>query len=456
MDFAQEDFAEKLALTRDRTAELGAAPLASGLLQQMQQELSTSLEELQVAEEEMRAQNDALAQALGRLEVERQRYLDLFEWAPDGYLVTDLHGTIREANQAAARLLSVAARYLTGKPLASYIAPEETRAFRGRLSEAGTAGVQNWEGQEWEITLRPRHGEPFPAALTVGVTRDSQGCPLNLRWLARDISARKQAEAAREKLQADLLRERHITESLQRSLLPDTSEDQFPALSVATFYETALDEAKVGGDFYDVFTVDGGKIALVVGDVSGKGLSAAARTAEIKYTLRAFLRETERPDRALADLNGYLCDARNRHDWEEDLFVVLSLAVIDPASGVAEMCVAGAEPILMLHPHDSPEAVETRGLLVGIAPGAVYTQIERRLTPGETLLMATNGITEARRGTQHFLGIEGLKALAYEAQERHTLHGLGEAILEGARAFAGGSLHDDACVLLAHLNYRGI
>ena len=366
-------------------------------------------------------------------------------------MVTDLDGKIHEANRAAVALLGVSARYLTGKPFASYVVDHERRAFRGRLIEAQKPGVQDWEGTEWELTLRPRHAEPFPAALTVGVTRDARGRPLSLRWLVRDISARKQAETARERLQADLQRERHIAETLQRSLLPDTPEDRFSELSVATFYAAALDEAKVGGDFYDVFSLDGGKIALIVGDVSGKGLAAAAHTAEIKYTLRAFLREEEHPDRALTRLNEYLCDARNRHDWEADVFVVLALAVIDPESGAMEVCVAGAEPLLILRPDGSPETLETRGLLVGIQPDVAYTQIERRLTPGDTLLMTTDGITEARTGNR-FLGIEGLKALACHARERNTLQGVGEAILEGARAFADGALRDDACVLLARLN----
>lgn len=443
-----------------------------GLLFSAYQELQVSLEELQVAEEEMRQQNEQLSLAQESITTERHRYQELFEFAPNAYLVTDLHGTIREANQAAAMMLGVSTQYLTGKPLTAYVASTDLRAFRARLLQAPSQSVG-----EWEFQLHHRHGQDFPTALTVGVARDRSGQPVGLRWLVRDITERVRAEEqirrlnadleervrartlaleealagerqAQELLQVALRRERHIAETLQRSLLPEVSEDQFPGLSVATFYEAALAEAKVGGDFYDVFSLDASKVALVVGDVSGKGLEAAARTAEIKYVLRTYLRADERPATALAHLNDFLYDARCRGEWEDDLFVVVALAVIDPATGETEISVAGAEPILLLGRDGTSEAVEVRGLLLGIAEGTEYAQAVQRIAPGEVILMATDGITEARHGHE-LLGTEGLQALAHEARGQDTVHKLGATILCGARAFAGGALQDDACILLA-------
>lgn len=95
------------------------------------EELNTALEELQVAEAELHQQNRELVVARNTVEVERQRYQDLFEFAPDGYLVTDVAGTIREANYAAARMLNVE-RLLIGKPLTTCMAETARQGYGQR------------------------------------------------------------------------------------------------------------------------------------------------------------------------------------------------------------------------------------------------------------------------------------------------------------------------------------
>src|SRR5207244_1065696 len=114
--------------------------------------LCMALEELRVAEEEMKEQTAGLAIARVDLESGHQRYRDLFEHAPDGYLVTDAEGTITEANQAAARLLNVPARYLAGASLLAFL-PEEDRAEALLLGRSLPAGEP---AAKWELRLRPR------------------------------------------------------------------------------------------------------------------------------------------------------------------------------------------------------------------------------------------------------------------------------------------------------------
>ena len=150
-----------------------------------------------------------------------------------------------------------------------------------------------------------KDGRRFWATGVVTALRDRAG---SLRWYAkvmRDDTARKEEE---ERLAQAYAQERQIAATFQRALLPEIAEDAFPGLAVATLYEAAWAEAQVGGDFFDAFALDGGRVALVVGDVSGKGLAAAAHTAEVKYALRAFLRETPPPDRALSRLNAFIHD----------------------------------------------------------------------------------------------------------------------------------------------------
>ena len=115
----------------DLSSEKPARP--RGLLPQAMEELQLSVEELRVAEEEMRVQNEELSRSRLRLEAERQRYQDLFEFAPDGYLVTDLEGVILEANRAAARLLNISPRFLRKRGLGTLIASHDLSEFQTRL-----------------------------------------------------------------------------------------------------------------------------------------------------------------------------------------------------------------------------------------------------------------------------------------------------------------------------------
>ena len=160
------------------------------LLNECLEQLRIALEELYVAEEELRQQNEQLMAARQAAEVQRQRYQELFEFAPDGYLVTDSYGTIQEANRAASLLLNVNQQYLVGKPLASFVPEEHLRSFRTKLNQLPTLN----RVQEWEVCLCGRESTPFDAAVTVETVRNREGQAIALRWLIRDVSARKRAE----------------------------------------------------------------------------------------------------------------------------------------------------------------------------------------------------------------------------------------------------------------------
>ncbi len=177
------------------------------LLSECLEELRLALEELYVAEEELRQQNEELLKAREAAEVERQRYLELFESAPDCYLVTDAQGVIQEANQAAARLLNIERNYLIGKPFATFVPEESRRGFRSVVNQL----PQISRVQEWEVQLRSRGDKLFNAALTVEVARcQLTSQPITLRWLVRDITTRKQAEAQIQQLQLQNL---HLVEA---------------------------------------------------------------------------------------------------------------------------------------------------------------------------------------------------------------------------------------------------
>jgi PAS domain S-box-containing protein len=128
------------------------------------------------------AELQAVAATLAR---ERQHYHALFEFAPDGYLVTGRTGTIREANRAAVRLLRAAGATLRGQPLARFVVAAERARFAAhcrRLRGAGAARQGAWEG--W---LQPRAGAPFPAALSASAECAPDAPGTGIRWLLRAL-----------------------------------------------------------------------------------------------------------------------------------------------------------------------------------------------------------------------------------------------------------------------------
>lgn len=183
-------------------AQVGEAAGAGTASSDALAELSTALEELHVAAEELRQQNEELLAMRQALEAERQRYRDLFEFAPDGYLVTDADGTIQEANQAAARLLGVRQDFLAGKPLVVFVAGEAHRAFSAYLARLHDGHLDRVA--EWQTTVQPRSGPPFPITVTTGRIRDRKGRLVGLRWLLRDSTERVRTEVARRQWEAQL------------------------------------------------------------------------------------------------------------------------------------------------------------------------------------------------------------------------------------------------------------
>lgn len=228
-------------------------------------------------------------------------------------------------------------------------------------------------------------------------------------------------------------------------------------MRVVTLYEASRDEAQVGGDFHDAFTLDGGDLtALVVGDVTGKGLEAAAYTAEVKYVLRAYLRDSLDLADATTRLNRFLYNGKRLDSAGANTsFVSLAIVLMAGSSGSGSCVVAGAEPPIVICTDGTSEQMDASGVMLGVAEGSRYTPRSFTLSPGDTLILTTDGVTEARRPIRrgNFFGTTGIVEAAQRIKPGgsvvETLKQTGKAIVEDARAFAGGVLRDDVCLLLA-------
>jgi serine phosphatase RsbU (regulator of sigma subunit) len=248
-----------------------------------------------------------------------------------------------------------------------------------------------------------------------------------------------QVQAREERLRAALRREQRIASTLQQAFLPLTL-PECPGYAFAAGYHPALEEAEVGGDFYDVFSLPDGKIGLLLGDVSGKGLEAAHYATMARYTARAYALQTASPGEVLTRLNQALCDSMD----DECRFVTAIYAVLDPATHTLQYAIAGHWPALVAR-RGGVEVVGEAAMALGIAAEVEYEEASLILEPEDSLVLFTDGLVE--------LGADDPTEEMEHAQRwlDQSQPGSPDQIVEGlyqeSRRRAGGRLRDDTTVL---------
>ncbi|RCJ38886.1 transcriptional regulator [Nostoc punctiforme NIES-2108] len=216
-----EKFIQRAEVLHKRLADLyqtaSVLPwISPDLLPQAFKELYNTSKIVQLAAEELYQQNEELVKTRNWLEAERKHYQDLFDLAPDGYLVTNTEGIIQEANLTVAKLLNVSKQFLVGKSMISFVPLEERQHLRSEIIQLS----QSNRARELLIRLQQRHGEFFDAALTVAVTRNPQEKATSLRWIVRNITERKRVESAVVKNDSDLFNNRPVDKYSKGETIP--------------------------------------------------------------------------------------------------------------------------------------------------------------------------------------------------------------------------------------------
>jgi phosphoserine phosphatase RsbU/P len=237
-----------------------------------------------------------------------------------------------------------------------------------------------------------------------------------------------------------------LAQTLEESLLPPPRLPDIPGLQVAARYAAGGTGAEVLADFCDVFPSVGGTWGMVVGDVCGKGSAAAKGTALARYTLRAVARRQTRPSLILAQLNQMLLD------WPTDdpRFLTAIYAAVRPVRGGAKVRISSAgHPLALVraangHVHEFGRP----GALLGVLAHPELHDTQRLLRPGDSLIMFSDGVTEARGGPARDLyGDERLRSQVARLGEL-TAAAMADAIQLATLTFSGGYLSDDIVVLV--------
>jgi phosphoserine phosphatase RsbU/P len=229
---------------------------------------------------------------------------------------------------------------------------------------------------------------------------------------------------------------RELLERLQSALLDIPL--GLPGVRFAHLYRSATQEARVGGDFYDVFRAKKGRIALLIGDVCGHGVDAARVATLVKDTVHAFAYQFGRPHIVLRETNRLLVE---KHLGG---FVTVFIGLLDPLTGNIEYSTAGHPPPLLAEDGEAG-FLESAGPPLGVFPNATYRDRTAMIRGGSLLLLYTDGITEVHRGKELF-GEERLaRALVRLSEDRIDL--VPTSLLQEALDFSDGRLADDVALL---------
>jgi sigma-B regulation protein RsbU (phosphoserine phosphatase) len=242
-----------------------------------------------------------------------------------------------------------------------------------------------------------------------------------------DLAMREQA----------LKRELAVAHEVQRGFLPAAS-PKLPGYEFFEYYEPA---SALGGDYYDYVELPGGRLAVVLGDVSGKGISASLLMAKLSAEARFCLASEPQPAEAVAKLNRVFCGS----GWE-DRFVTLVLAVLDPQEHEVILVNAGhLPPILRRGAAAGPVAEEIAQLPLGVDRNTRYQQAAVSLQPGDALVLYTDGITEAMNAHDELYGDRRL--LAQLTAQPGEVRRLGRRLLDDVKLFVGARPQsDDLCL----------
>ncbi|HEV3472357.1 MAG TPA: SpoIIE family protein phosphatase [Actinomycetota bacterium] len=233
-------------------------------------------------------------------------------------------------------------------------------------------------------------------------------------------------------------RQQRVARSLQQGLL-STEMPELKDCSFGAVYEPAGGDAEIGGDFFDVFDLPDGRVAIAVGDVSGKGAEAAAQTAMAKYMLRAFATRNPAPTSALFHLNNALVKS-----FDDDKFITLMYGVFDPESYEMTIGRAGHPPPLIYRfGTGTVDAIEVPGSMLGCFPDETFDQQLVHLDAGDVFVAYTDGIVEARESDRLYGRWRLEKALAHYASS-YWVDDLARRLYQDAESF--GRIADDTIV----------
>ncbi len=317
----------------------------------------------------------------------------------------------------------------------SLVAASISRPIHALAAAVGGAGDGDLD---FHLPEGARHDEVGVLTEALRKMRDS---------LQRHIVLRAEDLAARARLEHELT----IAASIQQSMLPRRTEDARPA--GARVAAALLPAKQVGGDLYDYFEGRDGGLLFAIGDVSDKGIPAALFMARVSGLFKILGAGGELPDRLLAAVNERFADSN-----DACMFATIGCGFLDVGTGLLRYASAGHDPPLLIEVGGNVEALLSEsGPAIGVEAVASYPLVERYVAPGDTLVLFTDGVTEAAAADGSLYGLDRLSALLRERAPDEEPAALVRRIADAVGAHAP-SFHatDDLTVLAVTLAPRNV
>jgi sigma-B regulation protein RsbU (phosphoserine phosphatase) len=371
---------------------------------------------------------------------------DLYRHAPCGLLATGPDRRIVSVNETLARWLGRSREELVGTPFTELLTVGSRIHF-----ETHFAPLLHLTGdlQGVAVDLIAAGGSRLPALIAANVKVDATGRPTTIRFALQDASDRRAYErellAERRRAEQERVRATALARTLKQSLLPPKLSPPPGLEACAHLHAASHDE--VGGDFYDLFALTHGRSAFFLGDVCGKGVTAATVASLTRYTLRAAAVFDDDPVAVLHNLDTVLLREFGA-DRSHFCTVIFGVLIRHDGGFDVHLASGGHPPALLVRADGSVDKINTEGgQAVGIFTNARFVSVNVHLGAGDTLVMYTDGVTEARvgSGAERFDDHDALMELA-RAHAPTTATGIVET-LRRLLADLGPGVEDDAAVL---------
>jgi PAS domain S-box-containing protein len=354
-----------------------------------------------------------------QLHIQKTYFQRLFNSAPEAIILHDNNDVVVDVNDEFTHMFGYARAEAIGRYINDLVASPEYKDEAAVLSSK----VIHGERVELESRRKRKDGSLIDVSI-LGAPIIHEGTQMAIYAIYRDITERKRAEEVRVRLKE----ESRMARNIQTNLLPKTN-PEIPGYDIAGKNISALN---VGGDYYDFIRLDEYRLAIGLGDVSGKGLAASLVMANLQATIRGLALFDSDPKDCLERANKLLfrsTDART--------FVSLFYGILDTRTHTLCYASAGQDMPILFSTGRKPTLLMSRGIALGIKEDVTYEKDEVSILPGDRLLVYTDGVSEAMNEKMEEFGKERLQGLI-----QRTDGGCAAALIERILAAVAAHVHD--------------